>query len=65
MDSGFEHSEAVVHFSNGDSNSGSLLVQIFLSGARGLLLIAGENAWLMVVTTLKNSILQLEICSIK
>ena len=43
-------------FSNGDSGSPAL-VQIFMSAACRLLFIAGENAQLMVVTTLKNSVL--------
>ena len=39
----------VVCLGSGDSNSGSpLLVQIFTSGARRLLFMAGENAQLMV-----------------
>jgi len=56
----------VAHVSSGDSDSESpSLVQVFMSTIHRLLLIADENAWLMVVTTLKNGILQLEICSIK
>ena len=48
----------VVRFSSGDSDSrSSLLVQIFTSMARRFLFIAGENAQLMVVTVLKNSVL--------
>ena len=51
----------VVHFSSGNSNSGSpLLVQILRSAAYRLLFIAGESAWPM----LKNSALYLTICSI-
>jgi len=44
----------VVHFSSGDSNSGSPpLVQIFISAACRLLFIAGKNAYLMVKTVEK------------
>ena len=48
----------VVHFSKCDSNSGSPpLVQAFMGMACRLLFIADENAELMVVTALKNSVL--------
>ena len=48
----------VVHFSSVDSDSGLLpLMQIFVSVACRLLFIAGENAELMEVTKLKNSVL--------
>ena len=48
----------VVHFSSVDSDSGLLpLMQIFVSVACRLLFIAGENAELMDVTKLKNSVL--------
>jgi len=48
----------VVHFSSGDSNSGSpLLVQIAMSVACRLLFITGENAQLAAVTVLRNSVL--------
>ena len=43
----------VVHFSSGSS----LLVQIVTRAACRLLLIAGENAELVVVTVLKNTLL--------
>ena len=44
----------VVHFSSGDSNSGSPpLVQIFISAVCRLLFIAGKNAYLMVKTVEK------------
>ena len=43
-------------FSSGDSWS-SLLVQIFTNSAHRLSFIAGENAYLMTMTTLKNSAL--------
>ena len=47
-----------VHFSSGDSDSGSPpLLQIFTSPACRLLFIAGENAELMVVAVLKMSVL--------
>jgi len=47
-----------VHFSSGDSNSGSpLLVQMFTSMTRRLLLLAGENTQLMVMTVVKSSVL--------
>ena len=53
-------------FSSGDSDSGSpLLVQFFMSKACRLLFIAGENTQLMVLTMLKNSVMQLRICSMK
>ena len=56
----------MVHFSSCNSNSWSpLLLQIFMSTACRLLFIAGENAQLMVATMLKNSVLQLIICSVK
>ena len=45
----------VVHFSSGNSGS-PLLMQISMSMACRLLLITGENAQLMVVIMLKNSI---------
>jgi len=46
----------VVHFSSDNSYGGSpLLVQIFMSMACWLLFIRGQNAELMVVTTLKSS----------
>jgi len=41
-----------------------IAMHTFMSAFR-LLFIMGKNAQLMVVTTLKNSILQLRICSIK
>ena len=48
----------VVHFSTGDSSSGSpLLVQIFTSTAYRLLFIIGKNAQLVVVTVLEQSVL--------
>ena len=51
----------VVHFSSGDSGHGSpQLVQTSTSTVCRLLFIAGENAQLMVVTVLKNNILQAE-----
>jgi len=47
----------MVHFSSSDSNRGSpLLVQIVKSVACRLLLIAGENAQLMIMLMLTNSI---------
>jgi len=46
----------VVHFSSGDSGS-LLLMQMFTSAACRLLFTAGENAELMGVTMLKNSVL--------
>ena len=58
----------VVHFSSGNSDSGSLpLVKTFMNTAWWLFqhLIAVANAYLMVVTVLKNSILSLRMCSIK
>jgi len=49
----------LVHFSSGDSNSGSPpLVQISESVASSLLFISGKNAKLMVVSVLKNSVLE-------
>jgi len=46
-----------VHFSSGDSDSGSSpLVQIAMSVACRLLAIAGEKAQLMVVIALKKSV---------
>lgn len=43
--------ECVVRFSNGDSDSGSLLrVSMFMNAARWLLIITGENALLMLVS---------------
>ena len=55
-----------VCFSSGNSDSGSAQVlQIFVSAACKLLFIACENAELMVVSKLKNSVLYLRICSIK
>ena len=58
--------QRVGYFSNGDSDSRSaLLVQIFTSAACRLFSIAGENAQVLVVTMLKNSILQLRIFSVK
>ena len=49
----------LVHFSSGDSNSGSPpLVQICMSVASSLLFISGKNAKLMVVSVLKNSVLE-------
>ena len=48
----------VLRFSSGISDSGSsLLVQIVMIAAYRLLFIIGENAQLMVVTVLKNSVL--------
>jgi len=44
----------VVYSSSGDSESPPLL-QIFMSLVRMLLFIAGENAQLLVVTTLKKN----------
>ena len=56
----------VVHFSTGDSYSGSPpVVQVFTSVTCGLLFIAGENAQLILVTVLKKSVLYLRICSTK
>ena len=54
--SGGGHSEVVVmRFSRRDSENGSaLLVQVFMSAAWRLLLIAGEHAKLMAVAVLKN-----------
>ena len=65
--SGSEHCEAGwVSFSSGDRDSGvPPLVQIVMSAACRLLFTAGENSQLMAVTVLKNSVLQLTICSIK
>ena len=42
----------VVHFSSGNSDSSPLLLQIVMSVACRLLVIAGKNAQLMVVTVL-------------
>jgi len=47
-----------VHFSNGCSGS-SLLMQVFMSISCRCLLFAGENAYLMVMTMLKNEVLYL------
>ena len=48
----------VVHFSSDDSDSGSPpQMQIFTNVSCRLLFITGENAQLMVVCMLKNSIL--------
>jgi len=55
----------VVLFSSGDSDSGSPLVQTVSSTASRLLFSTGENAELMVVTMLKNSVLYLGISFIK
>lgn len=57
----------VLHFSNNAviATVKSLLLRIFMSIACKLFMISGENAWLIVVTTLENSILQERICSIK
>ena len=56
----------VVHFSSGNSDSGSpALVGIVRNTACRLLFIADENAQLMVVTMLKQNVLWLRICSIK
>jgi len=53
----YKHSEAVVvHFCSGNSGSPSL-VRIVTCMAYSLLFIADENAYLMVVTVLKNSVL--------
>ena len=50
--------QRVLHFSSGNNDIGSpLVVQILTSTACRLLFIAGENAELMVVTVLKNSVL--------
>jgi len=47
-----------VYFSSGKSDSGSPpLVQIFMKVACRLLLIAGNSAYLIEVTMLKNSVL--------
>jgi len=55
-----------MHFSSGNSDSGSPpLVRTFTRAACRLLFIAGENEELMMVTVLKNSILQMRFCSIK
>ena len=55
--SGREHSEAVRGtFQQCDSGSATL-IQFFVSIVCRLLLITGENAQLMVVTVLKNSVL--------
>ena len=48
--------QGVVHFSSGNGGSPPL-VQTFMSTACRLLFITGENAELMVVTLLKNSVL--------
>jgi len=48
-----------MHFSSGDSSVLPPLLQSFRSAACRLLIIAGENAQLMVVTILKNSIIVL------
>ena len=64
-DSGCEHSEAVaVHFSS-DNSEKLLLVQTFTSEACRLLFIAGENAELMMVAMLKNSVFKVRTSSIK
>ena len=56
----------VMHFSSGVSNSGSPpVLQICMSMACRLWFIAGKNAYLIVMTMLKNSILYLRFCSIK
>ena len=61
-----KYSEEVVCFCSGDSNSGSpLLVKILTSMECGLLFFAGENAELMMVIILKNSVLELQICPSK
>ena len=49
----------LVCFSNGDNNSGPLLVQIFTSMAWRLLFISDRNALLVMVAMLKNSVLYL------
>jgi len=56
----------VMHFSSGESDSGSpALLQIFMSAACRLLFIVGKNAKLMVVTLLQSTALQLRIYSTK
>mgnify|MGYP001859295783 CR=1 FL=1 len=56
----------MVHFSGGDSDSGSPpLVQMFTSMAYMLLFISVELAQLIVVTMLKNSGFLVRIVSIK
>jgi len=48
----------MVHFSSGDSSSGSpLLVQNFVGVACRLLFMAGGNTQLMVATRVKNTVL--------
>ena len=54
----------MVYLSSGDSGSPPLM-QIFMSMACRVLFIADENAELMVVTELKNSVLWLRIYSIR
>ena len=52
--------QGLVHFSSGDRHSRSPpVLQIFTSMALRLLFITGENAWLMVLTMLKNSVIVL------
>ena len=53
----------VMHFSSDNCRSSPLL-QTIVSVACRRLFITGENAQLMVVTMLKNSVLKLRICSI-
>ena len=56
----------VVHFSSGNSDSGSpLLVLICTNAACRPLFLAGESAQLMVVTVLNNSVFQFRIFSVE
>ena len=54
-----------MNFSSGDGDSGSLLLLQIVIAAFRFLFIVGENAWLMVVTMLKNHVLLLRTFSIK
>ena len=55
----------MVHFNSDNSYSESpILVQVFMSMACRLLFIAGKNAQLVMAHMLRNSVLQLRICSI-
>jgi len=55
-----------MHFSSGDTDSGSPpLVHFLMHVTCRLLFTAGENALLVVVTRLKNSVLQMRICPVK
>ena len=55
----------VVPFCSGDDSVCSLLLQASMNAVCRLLFKDVENAQLMVVTMLQNSILQLKMCSIK